>query len=95
MADAAAWMTAAEPALGLDDGTLVTSFQRHQDKVSIDRLEDDPTARLLLGHLRRSGSFEGIRDGGLPVTVCDIAGAGFEQTSATLAYRFSESRSLG
>lgn len=59
MADAATWMTAAEPALGLPDGTIVAAFLSHQNATATSQLDADPTARLLTAHLLTHGNFEG------------------------------------
>lgn len=59
MADAAAWMSAAEPALGLVDGTVVAAFVRHQNATAATQLDADPTAWLLSVHLLTKGNFEG------------------------------------
>ena len=93
MADAAAWMTAAEPALGLPDGAIVAAFHHHQEAASAAELEADPTSRLLVGHLTAHGDFSGthgtlleaLRDMASPVDREDLPG-----NAAKLSARLKE-----
>lgn len=59
MADAAAIMTAAEPALGVADGTIVDAFISNQRDTSSFRLGEDPLARTLMHYLGLVQAFEG------------------------------------
>lgn len=78
MADAAAWMTAAEPALGLPDGTLACAFTRNQHAASIARLDEDPTGRLLITYLEGHGEASAA-----PTASCWIASGGPPPSSPT------------
>lgn len=59
MADAARWMTAAEPALGVPDGQLAAAFLGKQRETSSGRLSEDPATRTLMGFIDREGRFHG------------------------------------
>jgi hypothetical protein len=59
MADAALWMTAAEPALGLPHGTLADKFAENQTASLAARLDGDLTAQLVMSYVDTHGSFLG------------------------------------
>jgi hypothetical protein len=60
MADFARWMTAAEPALGLEEGDFLAAYERSRDTANDTALDSSPVVpalRTLLG--RKGGKYEG------------------------------------
>jgi hypothetical protein len=58
MADAARWLTAAEPAAGLPKGTFITALQGSQQSLMAERITNQPVTQALLNVLKY-GPFEG------------------------------------
>jgi hypothetical protein len=58
MVDAAKWITAAEPALGLVRGTIVEAILEAQDAVTVDRMTADPVV-LAIERIVAEAPFEG------------------------------------
>ncbi|MEX2171395.1 MAG: hypothetical protein WD851_18900, partial [Pirellulales bacterium] len=59
MADIAVWITAAEPALGLNDREFINAYNENQDDASAIALESSPVARVLIEFATRYGSWQG------------------------------------
>jgi DNA invertase Pin-like site-specific DNA recombinase len=68
------------------------TFEAFDLEISFDKAERriEVSATVTEAVAQAFENTKALRDGGLPVTVCDIAGAGFEHISPTLAYRFVE-----
>jgi hypothetical protein len=61
MADFAQWATAAEPALGLEEGAFLSAYERSRDAANQTALESSPVVIALLQKLKleKDGRFEG------------------------------------
>lgn len=59
MADAARWLSAAEPALGLQKGALLGAIEDSQTTAVADRIRDNSLYRALQRHLEENGAFDG------------------------------------
>lgn len=59
MADAALWVTAAEPAMGIPAGAYVAAMSKNRGKAASLALEASPVAAALLSYLDEFGSHEG------------------------------------
>ncbi|MBV9826605.1 MAG: hypothetical protein JO001_13185 [Alphaproteobacteria bacterium] len=90
MADAARWITAAEPALGLEPGTIVGAIDTAQAMAMIERVQNHPLILRIERELDSRGPFDGtvgklfdavcvrgfaLREQGLPATPAHLSRA--------------------